>query len=149
MEKTKIKVICGALAIKDDKFAIVQEAQGLVRGKWNIPAGHMDEDENINSATIREVKEETGLDIKLEGLIGVYQHKSNLGNNVVAFYFHSSVIGGELKNDPEEILDVKWVTFEEFLNYNDDIVRASHIKEVVKDFMEQGSVQGRIYTAGL
>ena len=64
----KIKVICGALVIKNDKFAIVQEAQSLIRGLWNIPAGHLDENENIYSGTMREVKEETGLDIQLEGL---------------------------------------------------------------------------------
>ncbi|MDP2631388.1 MAG: NUDIX hydrolase [Candidatus Uhrbacteria bacterium] len=119
-----LKIICGALVIKDNEFVIVQEAQGLVRGLWNIPAGHLDLDENIHAGTIREIKEETGLDIKIEGLVGVYQHKSKLGNNVVGFYFHTSVSGGELKTDPEEIMDAKWVTFEDFLNYNDDIVRA-------------------------
>jgi len=56
------------------------------------------------------------------------------------------VTGGELKRDPEEILNAKWVTFEEFINYNDDIVRAPHLKEVVKDYIKQGSVKNRIYT---
>lgn len=144
-----LKIICGALVIKETKFVIVQEAQGLVRGLWNIPTGHLDIDENLNAGTIREIKEETGLDVKIEGLIGIYQHKSKLGNNVVGFYFHASVSGGELKADPEEIMDIKWVTFEDFLSYDDDIVRAPHLKEVIKDYMNQGSIKNRIYIEGL
>jgi phosphatase NudJ len=144
-----LKIICGALVVKDNKFVIVQEALGLVRGQWNIPAGHLDENENIHAGTIREVKEETGLDVQLEGLIGIYQHKSKLGNNVVGFYFHASVTGGVLKNDPEEIMDVKWVTSEDFLNYNNDIVRAPHLKKIVKDYLNQGSAKNRIYIEGL
>lgn len=144
-----LKIICGALVVKDDKFVIVQEAQGLVRGLWNIPAGHLEGDEDIHTGTIREIKEETGLDVKIEGLIGVYQHKSKHGNNVVGFYFHASLSRGKLKIDPEEILDAKWVTFNDFLNYNDDIVRAPHLKEVIKDYINQGSVKDKIYIEGL
>ena len=144
-----LKIICGALVVKDNKFVIVQEAQGLVRGQWNIPAGHLETEENLHVGTIREIKEETGLDVKIEGLIGVYQHKSKLGNNVVGFYFYTSVSGGELKPDPEEIMDAKWVTFENFLNYNDNIVREPHLKEIVKDYIDQGSVKDRIYIEGL
>ncbi|MFA6391309.1 MAG: NUDIX domain-containing protein [Patescibacteria group bacterium] len=140
----KIKVICGAVVVKDNKFVIVQEAQGLVRGLWNIPAGHLDDEEDLKSAAVREVKEETGLDVKLEGLIGIYQHKSLHGNNVVGFYFKASVLGGELLINPVEILDSKWVTFEEFLNYPENIVRALLLKTVIKDYLDHGSVDNRI-----
>lgn len=145
----KLKIICGAIVIKDDKFAIVQEAKKHVRGLWNIPAGHLETNENIYTGTIREIKEEIGLDVELEGLIGVYQHKSKLGNNIVSFYFHASVAGGELKNDLEKILHIKWVTFDEFLNYDNKTIRAPHLKEVVNDYVKKGSINNRIYIKGL
>lgn len=145
----KIKVICGALVVKGKKFAIVQEAQGQVRGLWNLPAGHLNDDENIFKATIREVKEETGLDVEITGLIGVYQHRSPNDNNVIGFYFLASVVGGELKHNSKEILDSKWVTCDEFLNFEDSIVRAPHLKEVVKDYLKQGCSNDLIHIAGL
>ena len=46
-------------------------------------------------------------------------------------------------------MDAKWVTFENFLNYNDNIVREPHLKEIVKDYIDQGSVKDRIYIEGL
>lgn len=81
-----IKVVCGAIILKENKLVLVKEAQPHVYGKWSYPVGHLELDEDILSATIREVKEETNLDIQLDGLIGVYEHNRN-GNNAIKFVF--------------------------------------------------------------
>lgn len=41
------KIIVGEIIEKDGKFLLVQEAQEKCRGKWNIPAGHLDINETI------------------------------------------------------------------------------------------------------
>ena len=117
-----IKVVCGAIVFKGDKFVLVKEAQPHVYGKWSYPIGHLELDEDILAATIREVKEETNLDIKLEGLIGVYEQNRN-GNNAVKFVFKASVIGGELKHQESELLDAKWFSFEDLEKLKDEELR--------------------------
>ena len=131
----ELKVICGAIAFKDDKFVLVKEAKKICYGKWNYPAGHLDLGEDIPTAALREVKEETNLEVKLEGLIGVYEHNRN-GDNIVKFIFKAKVIGGTLKYAKGELLDAKWFTFEEFAKLKDDELRTLDLKKTINDCKE-------------
>src|SRR5947199_977207 len=45
------------------------------RGLWSFISGYVDRGEKIEEAAIREVKEETNLDVQLEGLIGIYSER--------------------------------------------------------------------------
>ncbi len=145
----KIKVICGAVIVKDEQLVIVQEAKGYIRGKWNIPAGHLENDENLINGAIREAKEETGLDIEIDGLIGVYQHESNLGNNIVAFYFKATPKNIKLDHDANEILDSQWISFENFLNFDDKKIRVPTFKKIVSDYLNKGTENNIIHISGV
>lgn len=127
-----IKVVCGAVVFKGNKFVLVKEAQPHVYGKWSYPVGHLELEEDILRATIREVKEETNLDIKLEGLLGIYEH-NRYGNNVIKIVFKASVIGGTLKYQKEELLDAKWFNFDEFAKLKDQELRTSDIRKTIDD----------------
>jgi ADP-ribose pyrophosphatase YjhB (NUDIX family) len=128
----EIRVVCGALAFKGDKFVLVKEAQKSCYGKWNYPAGHLDLGEDILSAAVREVKEETNLDVTLQGLIGIYEHDRQ-GNNVVKFIFRANVISGELRFNKGELLDAKWFTFKEFESLDDSEIRTIDLRKTIAD----------------
>ncbi len=87
------KVAAGALVVRDGAILLNQRDIDPGIGKWGLPAGFVDLDERAEDAAIREVKEETGLDIHLDGLLGVY---SNLERNVVLVIYCTSISGGEL-----------------------------------------------------
>ena len=127
-----IKVVCGAIVFKEDRFVLVKEAQPHVYGKWSYPVGHLELDEDIIAATTREVKEETNLDVKLEGLIGVYEHNRN-GNNAIKFVFKASVIGGELKHQETELLDARWFSMEELDRLKDEELRMFDLRKTIVD----------------
>ncbi len=129
----EVKVVCGALVVKGNKLVLVQE-KCTDYGKWNFPAGHLDLDEDILSATKREVKEETNLDVKLDGLLGIYQHKNKNGDNVVRILFKASVVRGKLKHQQEELLDAKWFSFEDFAKMKDQELRSLDLRLAVDDF---------------
>jgi len=60
---------------------------------WNLPGGGMEAGETVDEAMIREVREETGLEVKVERLVGVY---SKPQKQEVVLTFRCAVIGGKL-----------------------------------------------------
>lgn len=112
------KVVAGCVIRRDDgKYLLVQEMQPKVYGLWNLPAGHVDKGETIEDAAAREVKEETGLDVELGDKIGIYHETIE---SPVRHAFAAKIIGGELKAQPDEILDAKWFSFDEITNMKQD-----------------------------
>ena len=108
-------IIVGGVLEKDGKYLLVQEAQEKCYGKWNLPAGHLDPNETIIEAAKREIKEESGLDVELTGVYQIGNRK--LEDDVfVSVIFSTKVLGGDIKFDPNEILDVKWFSYEELLS---------------------------------
>jgi 8-oxo-dGTP pyrophosphatase MutT (NUDIX family) len=101
--------------------AIVTDEQGrilLVKRRdntlWAIPGGGHDIGETIAHTAVREVKEETGLDVEITGLVGVYTNP----HHVVAFTdgevrqqfslcFTTTLLGGTLAIDHEST-DIAW-----------------------------------------
>ena len=113
-------VIVGGVVEKDGKYLLVQEAQEKCRGKWNLPAGHLDPNETIFDAAKREVKEECGLDVELTGVCRIGNKKPE--NDIfVSVIFSTKVLGGSIKFNPDEILDAKWFTYEEILAMKDQL----------------------------
>ena len=87
------KVAAGALVAQAGSILLNQRDIDPGIGKWGLPAGFVDLGERVEDAAIREVKEETGLDVCLEGLLGVY---SDVERGVVLVVYCASVCGGEL-----------------------------------------------------
>lgn len=65
---------------------------------WNLPGGGMEVGETVDEAVCREVREETGLEVKVEQLVGVY---SKPQKQEVVLTFLCQVIGGALQSTEE------------------------------------------------
>lgn len=79
---------------------------------WSFPGGGVADAETIEQAVIREVREETGFHIEIEGLYSVREvFFRSREEHALIFTFISKIIGGELMiSDPDdEILEVKWM----------------------------------------
>ena len=68
-------VTVATVVVRDGRLLVVEET---VRGALvlNQPAGHLEPDESLHSAALRETLEETGWDVELTAFIGAYQWKS-------------------------------------------------------------------------
>jgi len=98
--------------------AIIQDGQILLTKRedfevWCLPGGHVDPDESMVEAAVREVVEETGLDVQLTRLVGVYSiPKAKAWVNLIILFI-GEVIGGELKIQEGEVLDITYFPVDE------------------------------------
>ncbi|MEP7168617.1 MAG: NUDIX hydrolase [Bacteroidota bacterium] len=97
----------------------------------NLPGGIMDDGETIEQTAVREAKEETGLDVELTRLIGVYSKPGrDPRGRTVTITYAAKVIGGFLKadSDAKEILRTK--------DYAKMKLAFDH-NEMIEDFFER------------
>lgn len=79
-------------------------------GRWALPGGFVDVGETVEDAAVREMREETGLDVELVRLVGVYSEPTRdpRGHNV-SVVFLARLVGGRLAADTDadevEVLD--------------------------------------------
>src|SRR3989338_2775898 len=130
-----VKIVAGGLVVKDGKFVIVREKKNGIAGLWNFPLGGLEEGEKITDCAKREIEEETGLEVRLDYLVGVYQNpKRPNGDCVVKFIFHATPLSGTL-TCPPDLQEVKWVSFKEFKEIPASQQRESVNELVVADYL--------------
>ncbi len=102
-EDPKVAVV--AFIEKDDRVLLVQRAMNPERGKWALPAGYVDYGEAPQQAVIREVSEETGLEIAVTRLIAVEGEPGTFGASIVIIYA-ASVLNGTARpqDDAQAVL---------------------------------------------
>lgn len=127
-KNAKTFIVAGVLLEKDGKYLLVQEAQKKAYGLWNLPAGKVEKDVTIEETAIREAKEESGFDVELISKIGAFQENSE---KPVKNVFLAKIIGGEQIENSDEILAVKWFTFDEIKKMQDKL-RGEHIMAAIK-----------------
>ena len=115
---------------KDNKILMVQENKDGIKGKWNMPAGKLENNESIIECAIRETKEETNLNIRIKGLISIQQISSSIGQLII-LYFLGEYISGEIKFDNKEISNVKWMSTKEILQIKDNIRGKESIDDIL------------------
>jgi ADP-ribose pyrophosphatase YjhB (NUDIX family) len=79
---------------------------------WVLPSGGVEDGESLAQAAIRETKEETGVDVELTRLVGVYSRLGNVSPGYMVL-FAAKPIGGEIKCQEGETIEVKWFAFDE------------------------------------
>lgn len=109
---------------KEKKILMVQENKEGIKGKWNMPAGKLEDNESIIEAAIREVKEETGIDVKINGILAIQENIAEFGQLII-IYFIGEYISGSISFDNKEISNVKWMTKEEIKKMNKSKIRGS------------------------
>ena len=87
------KVAVVVLVSEGDRLLFVQRGAEPQIGKWCFPGGYVDQGEQVEAAARREVREETGLEVEITVLIGVYSLPSN---PVIVVAYSGKVTGGRL-----------------------------------------------------
>jgi 8-oxo-dGTP pyrophosphatase MutT (NUDIX family) len=80
---------------------------------WCTPGGLIEKGETPAAAGIREVKEETGYDVRLTRFVGVYSREMWRGDDYHIFVFAAEIIGGTATPQEEEVLQLKFFPLDE------------------------------------
>ena len=109
---------CGAVVVKKEndelKFLIIRQHDNC----WGFPKGHVEENETEEETAIREIKEETNIDVEIDNnfrRVITYSPKEGVIKDVV--FFIGNAISDDLKIDPNELLEAKWVGKDEVKQY--------------------------------
>ena len=83
---------------RNGKFVLVKRANDPFKDFWALPGGFVEYGETVEQAAIREVKEETGLDVELLGILGVYSEPNrDPRGHTISIVFLALEKGGKLK----------------------------------------------------
>jgi ADP-ribose pyrophosphatase YjhB (NUDIX family) len=105
------QIACSTVLLKDSLVLLVERAQEPGLGSWDIPGGYLDWDETLEEAAIRELKEETGLNLDLSDIeyLGNFSKPNNsVGNQVIEMYYLATKFSGHLELEVAEVSDAKW-----------------------------------------
>jgi 8-oxo-dGTP diphosphatase len=64
------EVAVGAVALLDDAVLLVRRGRGPAAGEWSVPGGRVERGETVHTAVVREVLEETGLEVVVDRFLG-------------------------------------------------------------------------------
>lgn len=106
-EPPRHSVSVAAAVIHDDGRILAIRRRD--NGHWEPPGGILELDETIEDGLTREVKEETGLTVKIDRLSGVYK---NMTRGIVALVFRCHAVNGNVQHTPEAS-EVAWLTPDE------------------------------------
>ncbi len=94
------KIVVGAVTTYQDKFLLCKRAIEPQRGLWTYPAGYLELQESLEQGAQREAKEEAGVNIKLNHLLGTY---SLTAINQVHIIYAAEMIGPEYSAGDESL----------------------------------------------
>ena len=112
---------------KKDKILLIQQ---YGRKDNILIAGYVTKGENAKQALFREIKEETGCDVELNGVCYIANRILEDDLRIMVF-FNAKLVNENIKYDKNEILDVKWIGYDEIMNKMDDELRGSYVKTAV------------------
>ena len=104
---------CGCIIIENKNVLLVKQRHG----RWGFPKGHVENNETEKETAIREVKEETNLDVEIIGDKRYSEtYISSKGNLKEVVYFVAKIIGGEIKRQKKELNKIEWIDLLEAKN---------------------------------
>ncbi|GAK39138.1 NUDIX hydrolase [Paenibacillus urinalis] len=101
--------------ITDQSKSKVLAVKNVGRSSWSLPGGAVEPNESLDQAAVREAKEETGLDVKVYGIVAINECQfDKLQEHALFITFRAEIIGGiEEIWRPDEISEIAWLDIEQ------------------------------------
>jgi ADP-ribose pyrophosphatase YjhB (NUDIX family) len=110
VKKYSGKTATAIIPFTNNRILLIKRNTVPFKGYWALPGGRVDPGEVVNQTIIREVKEETGLNVTVEHIIGEYVELGVKDEVEYEYYptcFLVNVVGGAIKHQEGEVQDIK------------------------------------------
>jgi len=124
------------MLIKDNQILLsLRQNTGYEDGKYSFPAGHVEQDEPLTAALVREIKEEIGITIDAKDLkLCVVAHRKT-NRNYVSFFFECKKWQGEVvNNEPAKCGELRWASLDAIPENT-----IEYIKKAIENYRTGGS----------
>jgi ADP-ribose pyrophosphatase YjhB (NUDIX family) len=121
------KVAVGTIITMDSQLVLVRRAIEPGYGLWVFPGGFVDRGEEVDKAALREAREESGLEVRLDHLVGIYSYP----DSPIIIVYAATALSGELCSD-EECLEAKLFRAEEIPW---DVLAFRSTREALHDYL--------------
>jgi 8-oxo-dGTP diphosphatase len=110
--KSVRRTAAAVVQFPDGRILLIKRQTVPFRDYWALPGGKVEAQETVEQAVVREVKEETGLDVEIVRKIGEY-HEKGFKDEVEYDYspacFLVKPVGGEIRRQESEVEEIKLV----------------------------------------
>ena len=120
--RADVRIIACTAIVDSDHVLLVQQGRGPSAGCWTLPGGRLLPGETLSAAALRETRQETGVEVELDGVVGVYSYVGRSGQPRSRFCFSASIVGGRPRFDGREIRDLRWFRFEHLPNVHEALL---------------------------
>ena len=129
----------GAVIMRNDQVLLVKRGSEPGKNQWSVPGGLVELGETVHDTVVREVKEETSLDVEVHGLIDVvdnivHDEEGRLRFHFVILDFFALRKGGKLQAG-SDVREVKWVPLSQ--------VKELNLTGIFRDFLERNQEKMR------
>lgn len=122
----------GALILDDQRVLLIQRGQSPLAGYWSLPGGGVETGERLEDAIIREVREETGLEVATDSIATVFERvmPDSAGTceyHYVLIDFYCRIVNGDLRAGSDSQA-VGWFNIDSL----DDLLMTEGTREVIR-----------------
>lgn len=102
--------VAGLVINSRKEWLVVKKRYGGLDGKWSLPAGFVEGTETVDQAVLREVKEETGIDCDVLGMIGFRSGviREEISDNMAVFLLGAKNEGQRISPQLSELYEAAW-----------------------------------------
>lgn len=127
----------GLVVNSKGQWLVVKKRYGGLHGKWSLPAGFVQGSETIDQAVLREVKEETGIDCELMGMIGFRSGviREEISDNMAIFLLEAQNEDQPIAVQLSELYLADWVSPADLSN---DAEASVMLHEMASYVLEEG-----------
>ncbi len=110
------EVAVGAVVLRDGELLLVRRGHGPAAGDWSLPGGRVRFGEGLREATVRETREETGIDVLVERFLGWVER---IGDEPAPYHFVildfacAPTEPGQVPVASDDATEARWVHLDE------------------------------------
>ncbi|MGE8207019.1 NUDIX hydrolase [Heyndrickxia sp. NPDC080065] len=115
----RVDVVYVLLFDENNEKILMVKNKGIKSSYFTLPGGAVEDGETLEEAAIREVKEETGVNVEISGIFTVSEaFFEERGHHTIIFTFFGKIVGGEINISlPDEIEEITWMDLHLVENY--------------------------------